>query len=273
MKTLLMVMFCTLFGPTVRGQPPLYESSMTNSIIAAGLTSVAVQESFHVEPFFGEDYTQLRVLVSLRLDGAEAYFLRGSKAGVAFSMGQELGPGSLRYDDFPTQLEVLSMMEYKWIVRFPGNRLSGHASRDWFTNQLSVLIGFARPYQGGMQYGWIRMERETTKPTELIGPNGEIRQVEFLPTAYAVNPFPDRPIRAGEPPELPVLSTEVLRDLSGPTRVRVRWPTGYPGVRLEWALELKALMDWMPVEGVVGEEAIFEVPEDGQLYLRLGLSP
>ncbi len=188
-------------------------------------------------------------------------------------MGQELGPGSLRYDDFPTQLEVLSMMEYKWIVRFPGNRLSGHASRDWFTNQLSVLIGFARPYQGGMQYGWIRMERETTKPTELIGPNGEIRQVEFLPTAYAVNPFPDRPIRAGEPPELPVLSTEVLRDPSRPTRVRVRWPAGYPGVRLERAPELKALMDWLPVEGVVGEEAIFDVPEDGQLYLRLGLSP
>jgi hypothetical protein len=42
---------------------------------------------------------------------------------------------------------------------------------------------------------------------------------------------------------------------------------------LEWALELKAAMDWVPVEGVVGEEAIFEVPEDGQLYLRLGLSP
>lgn len=31
-------------------------------------------------------------------------------------------------------------------------------------------------------------------------------------------------------------------------------------------------MDWFPVEGVVGEEAILEVPEDGQMYLRLGLS-
>jgi hypothetical protein len=251
----------------------LIDISGTNVIVASKASAAAIQEFFDVEQIFPPGKAIYRVFSGLRLDDKDARFLRGSKVKLAFSSGQELGPESLRYEDFPDQLEVLPLLVYEWHVLFPGNRLSGHASQDWFTNQLSVLIGFARPYQGGMQYGWIRMERETTKPTELIGPNGEVRQVVFLPTAYAVNPFPDRPIRAGEPPELPVLSTEVLRDPSGPTRVRVRWPTGYPGVRLEWALELKALMDWMPVEGVVGEEAIFEVPEDGQLYLRLGLSP
>jgi hypothetical protein len=44
-------------------------------------------------------------------------------------------------------------------------------------------------------------------------------------------------------------------------------------MRLESAVELGIPVQWSPVFGMNGTEAVFELPEDGQLYLRLAYVP
>jgi len=70
------------------------------------------------------------------------------------------------------------------------------------------------------------------------------------------------------------LVTEVLPPEEGlPTRVRVTWAAGWSSMRLESAVELGNPVQWSPVFEVTGTEAVFELPEDGQLYLRLAYVP
>jgi hypothetical protein len=161
-------------------------------------------------------------------------------------------------------------------VRFPGNQIFIYPAGDDFPGQTNILIGFVRqhPVGAGNQYGWVRLEREIADPRNVFREDGSERQVTFMPTGFAVHPIPDQPIRAGEPPDLPQLVTEVLPPEEGlPTRVRVSWAAGWASMRLESAVELANPVQWSPVFGVNGTEAVFELPEDGQLYLRLAYAP
>jgi hypothetical protein len=90
-----------------------------------------------------------------------------------------------------------------------------------------------------------------------------------MPSGFAV-----QPIRAGEPPDLPQLVSEMLLPEEGlPTRVRVSWAAGWTSMRLESAVELGNPVQWSPVFDAAGTEAVFQLPEDGQLYLRLAYVP
>jgi hypothetical protein len=161
-------------------------------------------------------------------------------------------------------------------VRFPGNQVFVSPTSDGYPAKTIVHIGFERqhPVLAGKQYGWVRLERETADTKNAFRPDGTAKQITFMPTAFAVNPIPDQPLRAGEPPDLPELVTEVLPPEEGlPTRVRVKWAAGWSSMRLESAVELGNPVQWSPVFEVTGTEAVFELPEDGQLYLRLAYAP
>ena len=147
---------------------------------------------------------------------------------------------------------------------------------DSFPGQTNILIGFVRqhPLGAGQPYGRVRLERETADTRKAFREDGSERQVTFMPGGFAVHPIPDQPIRAGEPPDLPQLATEVLPPEEGLlTRVRVSWAAGWAMMRLESAVELANPVQWSPVLGVNGTYAVFELPEDGQLYLRLACAP
>ncbi len=191
--------------------------------------------------------------------------------------GEYIGPDSKSYTNFSTGYNWgMPVQFYNWVVRFPGNHMFVYPMGDYFPGQTNVLIGFARqhPVVAGTQYGWVRLQRETADTKNAFREDGSQKQVTFMPTAFAVNPIPDQPIRAGEPPDLPQLVTEVLLPEEGmPTRVRVSWAAGWSSMRLESAVELGNPVQWSPVFEVTGTEAVFELPEDGQLYLRLAYVP
>jgi hypothetical protein len=218
-----------------------------------------------------------RVSAGLSMESGNGLFLAMTGTSVAFSQGALISSNAIVYAN-PTSGYgyVLSLHAYDWTVRFPGNQMFVLPLEEYFPLQKVILIGFARhhPVLAGTQYGWVRLERETADAKNAFREDGTAKQITFLPTGFAVNPIPDQPIRAGEPPDLPQLISEVLPPEDGQaTRVRVSWASGWSSMRLESAVELGNPVQWSPVFDVTGTEAVFELPEDGQLYLRLAYAP
>jgi hypothetical protein len=223
-----------------------------------------------------DEYLKYGISASLSFERGYGRILVSDQAGLGLGSGQEIGSGTPTYTNSSGYTWIILLQTYTWEVRFPGNHLFITPGRDLFPGKTNVLIGFARqhPFVAGTQYGWVRMQRETADTRNAFRPDGTAKQITFMPTAFAVNPIPDQPIRAGEPPDLPQLVSEVLPPEEGlPTRVRVSWAAGWANMRLESALELGNPVQWSPVLEVTGTEAVFELPEDGQLYLRLAYVP
>jgi len=223
-----------------------------------------------------DSYLNYGVRCSLSFEQGSGHLLVPSTNRFDFSPGQVIGPEALVYPAASGYSWIITAQSYNWEVRFPGNSIFVHPGRDSFPGHTNVLIGFSRqhPMFAGTQYGWVRLERETADTKNAFRPDGTAKQITFMPTAFAVNPIPDQPVRAGEPPDLPQLLSEVLPPEEGlPTRVRVSWASGWSNMRLESAVELGSPMQWSPVFEVTGTERVFELPEDGQLYLRLAYAP
>jgi hypothetical protein len=218
-----------------------------------------------------------RVSSSLQFVRGNGLFVISEQGATQLMAGEYIGPNSRTFTNTSTLYNwVLPLHFYNWEVRFPGNHMFVYPMRDYFPGQTNILIGFARqhPVVAGTQYGWVRLQRETADTKQAFREDGSQKQITFMPTAFAVNPIPDQPIRAGEPPDLPQLISEVLPPEDGlPTRVRVSWASGWASMRLESAVELGNPVQWSPVFQVTGTEAVFELPEDGQLYLRLAYVP
>ena len=222
------------------------------------------------------DYLKYGVSSSLTFERGFGQILICSTNRLSFATSQVLGPNSLIYANSSGYTWAILLQTYSWEVRFPGNQIFVNSGLDLFPGETNIILGFSRqhPYFAGTQYGWVRLDRETADTKAAFRPDGTARQLTFLPTAFAVNPIPDQPIRAGEPPDLPQLVSELLPPEEGlPTRVRVSWAAGWANMRLESAVELANPVQWSPVSGVNGTEAVLELPEDGQLYLRLAYAP
>ena len=223
-----------------------------------------------------DSFLNYGVRCTLSFEQGSGHILVPSTNRFEFSPGQLIGPGTLVYPAASGYSWIITAQSYNWEVRFPGNSIFVHPGRDSFPGRTNVLIGFSRqhPMFAGTQYGWVRLERETADTKNAFREDGSAKQITFMPTGFAVNPIPDQPIRAGEPPDLPQLVSEVLPPEEGlPTRVRVSWASGWSNMRLESAVELGNPVQWSPVLEVTGTEAVFELPDDGQLYLRLAYVP
>ena len=238
-------------------------------------TGPQVTYGIDVDGTNGLDSIIYRILIILRFSDVDGQFLRPDSIRLAFAPGSEIGPGAIPYLDNAVEPPArIRLLRYKWTVQFPGNRLSSELGYDNYPNQSSILIGFTRLYQGGWQYGWVHMEREVTRFEDMLLPDGSTRDFAFRPKGFAIHPIPGRPIRAGMEPELPSLSTELVTlGGDGGEGIRVSWPTGWPGMVLEYASELKQPTEWLPVAGVAGSQAVVKLPEDGHVFFRLRYAP
>ena len=228
-----------------------------------------------VDETAGQDQFTYWVTIALALSDVDGQFLRPNSSQLAFSPGLEIGPSAIAYLDPPSPVPPrVRLVSYFWKIQNPASRLSAGLFKDYYPNQASILIGFTRYFQGGWQYGWVHLEREVTRVEDMLLPNGLTRDFAFRPKGFAIHPVPGRPIRAGMEPELPSLSTELVTlEGGGGQGVRVSWPTGWPGMVLEYASELKQPTEWLPVAGVEGSQAVVELPEDGQVFFRLRYVP
>jgi hypothetical protein len=271
MKTtiFILVQLAVMFG--LRAQ--LFDEPFKMSAQGAPSDPSQVLLDFRVSHFEGIDFLERTVIEILQLSPPEGGFRRASASRIQFVPGATISDSSLAYTNEATGHNwALVALWYSWTEHRPGPWITARSVKDPFPGQTNILIGFSRPHpQGtGTQYGWVRLERDTPNPSDIFWPDGREKRVAFWPAGSAVHPIPDRPIRAGEAPDLPQLTSELLPATENvPPRIRVQWPTGWDTMRLEQAVDLTTPVLWTRVLEVDGSSAEFVLPEDGQLFLRL----
>ncbi len=252
----------------------LYESPKNKVVFEdqSGMSSVGFSVGVVVTELV--DGYLYRIGAGLHLSGADGGFLQRDLTTVPFAAGDSIGPGSPFYSH-PQGIGSgsVALGSYNWRVRFPGNVITLTAGNEYFPDQTEILLGFSRGHPGPVQYGWIRMQREVTRAQDIIGPDGRERFYVFQPVDYAIHPIAEQPIRAGFAPELPSLSRVVETGAGGTRMIRISWPAGWNGMRLETTYALEDPTVWTPVLDVTGNEAVFPLPEDGELYFRLNYVP
>jgi hypothetical protein len=151
---------------------------------------------------------------------------------------------------------VLLRYSWQWQSIFKTNITS---VTDFVPGVLDAYVGFRDYLDNQPHYGWAHLRRASTNAG-----------VAFFLVDWAVNPFPGQPIRAGEPPELPQLTTvvDIATDPGNPL-LRVSWPAGFPGVKLQTTADLTPPVQWLDQE-LSGERlAVVAPPAEGQLFFRL----
>jgi hypothetical protein len=200
--------------------------------------------------------------IGQELEFAEASgrFLKHSAAVVGFEEGAQINQECPTYVEpsFPNKAS-LSLKAYTWSMIQPANQIRTALIRDFFPGKQEVLIGFAVNVGGGDQYGWVRMRRPVIDTVTI-----------FTPVEHALHPVPGLPIRAGKAPELPSLVTEYD---AGSGNLKLNWPVGLAGVRLQEADSLKTPMVWRDVEGGPDGEYEVPLPSEGQVFFRLQHGP
>jgi len=273
------LIFSSLAAAESSVQAQLLENSRTYPITEAEDPNLEVQYRVAVEVETNDSRTLFRIESVADIKRAYGSFLLSATDKLEQPAGTVLGPEAKPFlaDETGGPYWSFLVLQYNWSFG-RGNVITVYPlGPQPFPSQTSILIGFKRqhPSGDGMQYGWFRLTRETADLKMAYDPaTGREHQTSFLPAGFAVHPIPDQPIRAGMPPELPQLVPEWVSGEPGEgNRVRVRWPAGLKGVHLERADSLEAPVLWTYAAGAEPNEATFELPEDGQLFLRLAYGP
>jgi hypothetical protein len=196
----------------------------------------------------------------LEFTGPSGRFLRPSSAAVAFEEGSSIDGSKPTYFQRSFQGKAsLGLRGYRWSIIQPSDQLRISAGSEFFPGKQEVLIGFAVNVGGQDQYGWVRMRRPVIDTVTI-----------FSPVEHALHPVPGLPIRAGKAPELPSLVTEYD---AGSGNLKLNWPVGLAGVRLQEADSLKTPMVWRDVEGGPDGEYEVPLPSEGQVFFRLQHGP
>lgn len=121
----------------------------------------------------------------------------------------------------------------------------------------NVFVGFRFPEEDGVHYGWVQFARSVAAFTNI-----------FDLVAHDWNPIPGAAIRAGAPPEIPLV-TEVVDDGAGGEVLRTSWNPGVASWIFETTDSLEPPVTWTeyPAGGTSAE-----IPLDGsdsQRYFRL----
>ena len=196
----------------------------------------------------------------LEFSNASGRFLKSSTAVVGFDEGAQINQECPTYVEpsFPNKAS-LSLRAYTWSIVQPANQLRMTILQEFFPGKQEVLIGFAVNVGGQDQYGWVRMRRPVIDTVTI-----------FSPVDHALHPVLGLPIRAGKAPELPAVTTDY--DASS-GNLKLKWPAGMSGVRLQQADSLKTSMVWKDVEGSPDGEYEVPLPSEGQLLFRLQHGP
>jgi hypothetical protein len=200
------------------------------------------------------------VICELQDTDERADFLRFSGARIYFNRGEIINQQRpINPDDFTGENKHSALiLTYAWKRESP-SQTNLVNNFDLTPGKTEVYVGF-RDYLGTQAYyGWAHLQRERTNAG-----------IAYVMVDWAVNPFPGQPIRAGEPPDLPPLSTVVdtSTDPANPT-LRVSWPAGFPGVKLQTTGDLSPPVQWLDQELNAERLAVLALPPEGTLFFRL----
>jgi hypothetical protein len=186
----------------------------------------------------------------LRFNSMRLYFNRGEPISQSRPINPDVFVGGNRHNAL--------VLAYDW-RRESFSETNTVANYDFTLGKTEVYVGF-RDYRASQpHYGWAHLRRDSTNAG-----------VAYVMVDWAVNPFPDQPIRAGESPDLPPLSTVVdtATDPANPT-LRVSWPAGFPGVKLQTTGDLTPPVQWLDQELSAERLAVLALPPEGTLFFRL----
>jgi hypothetical protein len=187
-------------------------------------------------------------------------FLKSGSGGAGFVDGEDIDGSRATYFERPYEGNpVLGLRSYRWSMIQPASQLRISAGSEFFPGKQEVLIGFAVKVGGQDQYGWVRMRRPVIDTVTI-----------FSPVEHALHPVSGLPIRAGKAPELPAIVSELD---PGSGSLRLKWPAGLAGVRLQQADRLKTPMVWRDVGGAPDGEYEVPMPSEGQVFFRLQHRP
>ncbi len=152
----------------------------------------------------------------------------------------------------------LGVVNYLWTAE-KGGVVRYTSGDDIFPGQLTCIVAFKFEDWDGWHVGWVRFRRTSAN----LG-------IAAYYDGLGYNPFPDKPIRAGFPAELPPVHTTVSEDGQS---LHLSWESGYPGVSLLAAPDLTPPIEWTPVDLSGANEALVPLPTEGQLFFKLVHEP
>ena len=203
---------------------------------------------------------QHRVFCCTALSWGRGRFLKNEVGGLDHSLGSEVSAGLPLYTATPPYNDYsLAAVLYYWQIRQPGGDLIITPGTDLFPTQLSCIIAFKVEFFDGWRVGWVRFRR----PSADLG-------IAYRFDGLGYNPFPDKPIRAGFPAELPPVQTTVSEDGQS---LHLSWEPGYPGVFLLATPDLTPPVEWTPVDLSGANEAVVPLPTEGQVFFKLVHEP
>lgn len=181
--------------------------------------------------------------------------LTATRQAVSFRFGDLIGPTNEIWRGSYINESYLTLTLFWQFQEFQGASW-GYVERrqhplDYLAELTEALIGVrvVKSPPGTTHYGWVKVVRSDglfTKPFQVV--------------AHEWSPWPDQPIRAGVPVEIPLKPIVALDGL------RLRWPLELAHWRLEVADQLGETATWRPVPEAVGPEALLAVPEKSQFY-------
>lgn len=169
-----------------------------------------------------------------------------NKAYVGWDGGNAIG--LCAYDAMLVQEAQWNYFDF--IQRNPVYMAGGHA---FYTNKTEILIGFrfTNLEANTVHHGWFRL----TRPNALF-----ITPFDLVASDW--NPLPNEPIRAGLPPDIPLVFAV---EESG---LRLGWPVQVSGWILEVSEQLGPEAQWTPVPDVSATEVQI-MPSEGTQFYRL----
>lgn len=194
-----------------------------------------------------------------------AFLLRSDDDRIAFTQRESVGPGRMIFVDdggasvVPLTMFVQLRLRLDVLVRY-FDVFAESPTRSFYYQAralTNLFVGYRFSEEDGTHYGWVQFARSGTGFTNI-----------FDLVAHDWNPIPGAAIRAGAPPEIPLI-TEVADDGAGGSVLRTSWDPGVASWIFETTDSLEPPVTWTayPAGGTSAE-----IPLDGsdsQRYFRL----
>ena len=210
------------------------------------------------------DTEYFTVVCSLRPTNS-AYLLRANSDRVAFIPEESVGGDrETFFTDGNASIVEFSMFDQArlWLdfeVRYFDVFKSAPHSSFYYQarGSTNVFVGYRFSEEDGVHYGWVQFARSGTGFTNI-----------FDLVAHDWNPIPGAAIRAGAPPEIPLV-TEVVDDGAGGLMLRTSWDPGVASWIFETTDSLEPPATWTayPAGGTSAEIPLGGA--DSQRYFRL----
>jgi hypothetical protein len=202
-------------------------------------------------PHPGTDIQEYAIGLSLQNLGPNL-LLTVSDKRIPFRHGESVSSLSPRYSDIGGgnwiivgRYVELFIPDGPWTYQdaykdFPGS---------FWRTERSLLIGCRVVGEDGVHFGWMRLTRPDLNFT-----------TPFDVESFDWNPLPGEPIKAGQPPEIP-LAPEITEE-----GLRLRWPAVLATWMLEYADSLDAEAEWIAIPEAANGEIVLPIPETARFY-------